>query len=173
MFNWSTHTTLLALDAVFIALCIITSHKITASKWLFALFVLPGTALHELAHWLVALLSNGRPRTPSLLPKFSTRRWTLGEVVIANPTWYNRAPIALAPLLSLPLAWFCYWRWAHHLPVADWRHWLLLYVVAMALQGALPSREDIQMAWRQLLALLVLSVVGAVAVWQFAPQLVR
>src|SRR5688572_29199551 len=105
------HFIRLALDALFIALCIFASHKVATSKWLFALLVLPGTTLHEVAHWLVAVLSNGRPHAPSVIPNFAGRRWTLGEVVIANPTWYNRAPIALAPLLLLPLAYFCYQWW--------------------------------------------------------------
>jgi len=147
------HQPLFWFDLLFVALCCYASRRFSNSRWLFALWVLPGTALHELAHWLMALVCRGRPGALSLWPNFRGRRWTLGYVTIGNPTWYNRVPIALAPLLLLPLAVFCYWRWVRLWPAADFRHWLALYALAMLLPGALPSREDIQLAQPQLTVL--------------------
>jgi len=151
-------------DLLFVALCFVASRKFSTSKGLFALWVLPGTALHEIAHWSVALLCGGRPGALSLWPNFRGRRWTLGYVIIANPTWYNRVPIALAPLLLLPLAAAGYWFGVRAWPLSDWRHWLALYGVAMLLPGALPSREDIELAQPQLTVLGIgAMLVGAVA----------
>lgn len=149
------------LDLLFVALCCLVSRKVSASKWLFALWVLPGTALHEIAHWVVAFLLRGRPRALSLWPNFRGRRWTLGYVTIANPAWYNRVPIALAPLLLLPLAGLGYWHGARLWGIDDWRHWLALYGAAMVLSGALPSREDIELAQPELTVLGIGALVAA------------
>ncbi len=154
-----------ALDCLFVGLCIVASHKATASKWLFALLVLPGTVLHELAHWAMALLCNGRPRAPSVVPNFTGKRWTLGYVIVDHPTWYNRPLIALAPLLLLPLAYLGYRYEVRPLFWWEWRRWLILYVVAMTLASALPSKEDLQMAQRQLFGLLLLGLVLALSAW--------
>ena len=67
-----------------------------------ALLMLPGTLCHELAHFLVGLLTLARPATLSIVP----RGGKLGEVRLANARWYNAAPTALAPLLLALLPWW-------------------------------------------------------------------
>ena len=74
--------------------------------WLQIRFFLlwPGTVLHEVLHWVVAFLTNGRPKEISVWPRRSQNgHWTLGTVVIANLTWYNGLWISLAPILGIGL----------------------------------------------------------------------
>jgi hypothetical protein len=68
---------------------------------IFLLLQLPGTLCHELAHFLVGLITFARPVSLSIIP----RRGQLGEVKLANARWYNAAPAALAPLLLVLIPW--------------------------------------------------------------------
>jgi hypothetical protein len=66
--------------------------------------LLPGTVLHELSHWIIAFLLNGKPIQVSLWPKQTDpNNWTLGEVRITHLTWYNGLWIGLAPILGIAL----------------------------------------------------------------------
>ena len=68
-----------------------------------------GVFLHELSHYLVALILNGKPKMPNLLP---TRRkvyidgiphylWTLGYVEARNSNAFNSFFIGFAPIFIL------------------------------------------------------------------------
>lgn len=74
------------------------SQDAARSMWLYALVTVPGTALHELAHYTAAALTNGNPSGFSLIPQAGS----LGRVYV-QPNWYNAALIGLAPLLLAPL----------------------------------------------------------------------
>lgn len=63
---------------------------------------LPITVMHELAHFVAALLLGGRPSGFSLWPKREGGGWRLGSVT-ARATMFSAVPTALAPLLWLPV----------------------------------------------------------------------
>jgi hypothetical protein len=65
------------------------------------LLLLPGTILHELLHFIVGLIFNGKPVGFSLLPKKTPHGYILGSVSFRNITFYNATPIALAPVLGV------------------------------------------------------------------------
>src|SRR5579871_2513217 len=115
-----------------------------AGLWLFALVVFPGTALHELSHWLVALILGARPTFPSLVPHRVGNVWQLGEVRF-RPGHLRAMFVALAPLLLAPLA--LWWTLAFVVPAA-WPWWYLLHVwiAAGLLYSCLPSRTDLRLA---------------------------
>lgn len=71
------------------------------SLLLFSAVTLPGTFLHELAHYLSALVMNGNPGNFNLIPSGDT----LGSVTF-YPNWYNAASVAMAPFLLAPLTAF-------------------------------------------------------------------
>ncbi|RME61061.1 hypothetical protein D6779_00770 [Candidatus Parcubacteria bacterium] len=76
------------------------------SMWAIAILYLPGTFLHELSHFIAAMLLNGKPTRFSLWPKREGDRITLGTVTASNITWYNAIPVALAPFsLSFIALW--------------------------------------------------------------------
>jgi hypothetical protein len=66
--------------------------------WLFAALNLPGTFLHELMHYLVALATGGDPENFTIIPSGNS----LGSVY-ARPSPWNAAMIGFAPLLLLPI----------------------------------------------------------------------
>jgi hypothetical protein len=113
------------------------------------ILLLPGTALHELLHWVVALLTNGRPIHASLWPKRKDAdSWTLGEVNITNLTWYNGLWISLAPILGIGMLLALtpngqQWRYSER----DLFQWLLSAPVWIM---CWPSRVDWGVAFKSL-----------------------
>jgi hypothetical protein len=72
-------------------------------SWLYVIFVLPGTVLHEGAHWLSGLLLGARPARFSVMPKFERDGICLGHVGFSRLRWWNALPVGLAPLILLPV----------------------------------------------------------------------
>ncbi|GAB6194781.1 hypothetical protein [Lysobacter xanthus] len=128
--------------------------------WIYALFALPGTFAHELAHYGVALLLAARPRLPRLWPERAATGWRLGSVAFQAP-WWRAGPIALAPVLLLPgaLAWtIVFVATAHGAMLA-----LHAWIAGTLLGAALPSRADLRIAMPFLAVLAGLVAVAAVA----------
>lgn len=139
-------------------------------RWihLFALLVVTGTLIHELWHWSVAALLGARPTSLSVLPKRSGQgQFTLGSVAFANANWFNSAPAALAPLLSIPvilaLAWWRVRNGWEFSPV-DLALWSFL---APQLLSCWPSKTDWRLATRSWPLLLA---AGAAGWWYFSQQ---
>ncbi len=126
--------------------------------WLYALVALPGTLMHELAHFVVALLLRAQPEFPSLVPTRMQGGWRMGSVAFrAGPV--RAAPIALAPLLLFPLAW---WWAVAIMPRFTWP-WLAAaaWIAGALLSACLPSPADLRLARPALLALAVLALLAA------------
>lgn len=137
-----------------------------AGMWVYAVVALPGTALHELAHFTLALVLGARPSFPSLIPQRTPRGWRLGEVRF-HAGRLRAMCIALAPLLLAPLALL--WALVFLAP-GEWPWYALhVWIVAASLQACLPSRTDWRIAMPAFLAL-VCVVLGAVAAWYFWPR---
>jgi hypothetical protein len=140
-----------------------------ASMWRVALLSFPGTAAHELAHFIVGLLLRAQPHGLSLWPRADGRGWRLGSVSFGRIGLFNGAWIALAPLLLLPLAWLGLFHallplWAE----GRWGWWLFAgYLTATALFAALPSFQDLKLGWR---SLLFYTLLGALAGLVFYTQ---
>jgi hypothetical protein len=111
-------------------------------------FYLAGTICHELAHFLVGLITLARPTSFSVIPRRSGAEWTLGSVQFANLRWYNAAPTALAPflILALPLL-VAGWRVAHPWSFR-WSDAAIALLLAPQFLSFWPSRQD----WRLALA---------------------
>ena len=88
---------------------VLTSFKRAAYKsmWLAVLINLPGTVLHECAHFVVGILLNAKPVSFSLFPKKVDDHYVTGQVGFSNLKFYNALPVSMAPLLLL-FAAFCY-----------------------------------------------------------------
>jgi hypothetical protein len=112
-----------------------------------AIFVLPGTFVHELFNLLVGLIMNGKPVSISLWPRrVSQGQWILGTVGFANLRWYNAMFIGLAPLLAIVVAMSLApspQGWSPQ--VADIKHWVL---AAPILAMCLPSSTDLKLAMK-------------------------
>lgn len=68
----------------------------------FWLVAWPGTAFHELSHYVVGMVLGARPSHISLLP--SSDGTVHGYVTFENLAWYNALPTALAPLMGFVAA---------------------------------------------------------------------
>lgn len=141
-----------ALAAVALFLIRLSSHL---GMWPYAIIALPGTLAHEAAHYLTALLLGARPSFPSLVPQRTAFGWRLGSVAFrAGPL--RSLPIALAPLLLLPLA---AWWLLHFMAPSPWPlHGVHAWIVGALLSACLPSSADFRIAFPALavIALLLL-----------------
>ena len=149
-----------AIDVAAVAfLLLLISLSRHAGMWVYALVALPGTALHEFSHFLVALVLGGQPTFPSLLPTKTGETWRLGEVRF-RPGYLRSMFVGMAPLLLAPLAW---WWAVSLLAPASWPLYALhAWVVAALVHACWPSKTDWKLA---LPALVVLVPLAAVAAW--------
>lgn len=109
------------------------------SLLLFSAVTLPGTFLHESAHYLTAALMNGSPGNFDLIPSGGK----LGSITF-YPNWYNAAAVALSPLLLAPLTAF----FALIAAKADSASQTLLgsYFAACSWVACTPSPQDFSIA---------------------------
>jgi len=119
--------------------------------WPYALVALPGTVLHELAHWVTAWLLGAGPSAPQLWPRQQAGRWQLGAVKF-RPRRGTCWLIAIAPLALAPLAAGLA-RSGLAGAALDGRYALMAWVTAATLNAAWPSREDWRLAAPGLLTL--------------------
>jgi hypothetical protein len=158
---------LTAIDIVAIAVMLLLIRLARhAGMWIYALVALPGTALHEFSHFLVALLLGGSPSFPSLVPvRTEARTWHLGHVRF-QPGFVRSMFVGMAPLLLAPLAWW----WATTLLThSAWPIYALhAWIVAAQVQAFGPSKTDWKLA---LPALAVLVPLALVLAWYFRDRL--
>lgn len=125
--------------------------------WAYAVMALPGTAAHELAHYLVAQLLLARPSFPSLVPQRTPHGWRLGSVAFRAGR-LRSMPIALAPLLLAPLA--IAWAVTFMAPSPWPMHGLHAWLVGALLSASLPSSADLRIALPALAALALLAAIA-------------
>lgn len=129
-----------------------------------AIFVLPGTFIHELLHFMVGLILNARPVSFSVWPRKSgPAAWTMGSVGFTNVRWYNGAAVGLAPLLAPATAtWFAPDAASWHMELGDLKYWAL---AAPVFSMCLPSWADVKIC---LASAVPLAVLLALAYWRFS-----
>ena len=124
-----------------------------------AIFVLPGTLVHELLHFIVGLILNAKPTSFSVWPrKRGTSTWTMGAVGFANLRWYNAVAVGLAPLLA-PIAalWFAPSGASWSLQLDDLKYWAF---AAPILSMSLPSWTDIKICFYSAVPIAVCVALG-------------
>lgn len=122
----------------------------------------PITIMHELAHYVLALLLGGKPTGFTLWPKREGGRWVLGSVT-AGATIISTGPTALAPLL-----WLCAARQLliDRTSLAEGSVQILccVYVAAyLCIAASIPSWQDIKVALMHPLSLILWGIVLAAA----------
>lgn len=150
------------IDWLIIAALVAGFSRLAHHFGLFSALAWPGTVAHEASHWIIASLLNGKPGRFTVWPQHQGNVWTLGMVVTHNPTWFNQAPIALAPLLWLPGCYFVYEHYVAKLPAWSWPHFAALYLLAAVIHGAIPSQPDWKIALQAPIPLFMLLLVPAV-----------
>lgn len=126
---------------------LLTSTMAHKNILLYALFTLPGTILHELCHYIVALFTLSRPSFPSIIPQRIDGNLALGSVSFV-PGFFTAWLVALAPLYLMPVAAYWIYLTAKSLSTHDKALYLVLlgWVESAAIFACLPSRQDIKIA---------------------------
>jgi hypothetical protein len=151
---------------LFIGALVRVTGNLRVAMTLYALFILPGTVVHEVAHWLVAIVLGVRASLPRVLPSGvdAQGRMVLGYVQIQRTDPLRHSLIGVAPLLagSALVAWIAGQVFTLPVPtltrtgitgletlfaslpsvfqVAD--AWLYLYLLFAIANGMLPSPRD-------------------------------
>ncbi len=112
---------------------------------------IPGTILHETAHFMVGLILNAKPASFNLLPKRRDNTYVMGSVGFRNIKFYNAFPSSMAPLLLLPLA---YWLNEYFLVTTIWRYLCFILLETIIIENAIPSSTDFKVAFSHPLGLL-------------------
>ena len=149
---------------VFLLTCFIGrwfAYDAASSVSFYALVTAPGTFMHELAHYVAAMLTNGNPTGLSIIPTNDS----LGRVYVI-PNWYNAALIGTAPLLLAPLTLLFMVLAARRSLATELISFLLLsYLAACCWAACIPSSADMSIAFSQPLSWLFALPALALSAW--------
>jgi hypothetical protein len=101
----------------------------------------PGTVVHELLHALIGFVMFAQPSNFSILPRRTELGMELGSVGFDNLTWYNKLPIAVAPLLAIPIVFIATSVLTFSATVAGFA---TVWILASILGQCMPSKQDWQ-----------------------------
>ena len=101
----------------------------------------PGTIMHEILHAVVGFVLLAQPSNFSIIPRRTDMGMELGSVGFDNLTWYNKLPIAMAPLLALPIVFIATSVLEFSATVTGFA---TVWILASALGQCMPSSQD----WR-------------------------
>lgn len=127
------------------ALTVFVSHLLKGRVLIFAMFTLPATILHELSHFIISVITFGKPISFSVLPRKSEKGWTLGSVTSSGSNWINQGLISLAPLTLLVVLYF---MWVYRDLSLSYlgNEYVFGYIAANLLVGSIPSTTDLRLA---------------------------
>lgn len=143
-----THIQILAIFFLIFHVCIQYA-LMQKNKYIFFIYVIPATLLHEISHWICALLLNGKPSTLSIIPKAKENGYILGSVTFV-PKWYNAFLIGFSPILLSATALYLFLS-NNALIVSPLFYWLI--------SGGIPSFQDIKVAFRYSFVLILLILI--------------
>lgn len=110
---------------------------------------------HELMHYLVSLLTNGKPINFTIVPLRKTYQydgkeitsWELGHVTHSNIRMLNGFYIGLAPLFLLLMAYLVYVYWFEYFE-ANFVNVIFLHLFMYVLvSNSIPSTQDVRVAF--------------------------
>lgn len=139
-------------------------YRITKRKqltiYLLAFLFLPGTFVHELSHYLMAMLLFVHAENFELMPKIGEHGVKLGSVSIESTDPFRRFLIGMAPFLfgTMIILGTLYFVVAHGLFAHTWLLGLVGYMVFEIGNTMFSSRKDMEGALELLIGLLVVGL---------------
>lgn len=127
--------------------------KRKGNKSLFSAWIInvSGVILHELSHFVVALLLNGKPNSFSIIPKKETIKgktyFNLGKVGVSNLKWYNRFFIGMSPLFLLFALYFIDIYFFTFFEDNLYTNFLYIFLIIIILDSSIPSVVDFKEAF--------------------------
>jgi hypothetical protein len=137
-------------------------YRITKNKkltiYFLAVLFLPGTFVHELAHYLMAVVLLVHAEGLELMPKIEENNLKLGSVHIERTDPFRRLLIGMAPFLvgTTIILLSLYLALSHHMFTSFWIVLILIYLVFEIGNTMFSSRKDMEGALELLIGLLVL-----------------
>lgn len=133
---------------------------LAATHPVFFIFTLAGTLCHELAHFCVGWLTGAAPTSLSVIPRRAGQHWQLGSVSLSRVRWYNAAPAALAPLLTILLPLGVAWWRTRGAWMFEPRDMALALLLAPQFLSCWPSPSDWRTAARSWPYLVIFAILG-------------
>jgi len=132
----------------------LTKIKFYIKFWLKSLFVLPGTTMHELMHFLIAVLTLSKITSFNLIPKVKWEN-SVPEVIYGSVGYISRLklfdiPINLAPLLLIPLSWLILHYFGYVNIPKHFNDIQFNYKPIFTIKGAIAALFVIEMLWASL-----------------------
>lgn len=117
------------------------------------LWNLIGVSLHELAHLLVGILLFAKPSAFSLIPHRQKDGVQLGSVSFRGLNEFNSLPVGLAPLGLIVIAFYLFQNWAIWFTPTLFSTLGVYFATFVLIYNALPSRQDLKIAfgWKSIL----------------------
>ncbi|MDO4161636.1 MAG: hypothetical protein Q4D80_01350 [Pseudomonadota bacterium] len=151
---------------ILIVVAVMSLKRIASKSMFLTVFInLPGTTLHECAHFIVGLILNAKPVRFSLIPKRKDDHYVTGQVCFSNIKFYNAFPSAMAPLSLLILAYFLDQRMFEVIKLNCATYLFYVFLLTVIIENAIPSHEDFRQGFRfvsgvVLYAFLIIAVVA-------------
>ena len=155
-------------------LIIQTLRFISQTSVFFSYIYIAGTFLHELAHLIIALLLYAKPTSFSLaVRKSDDGTYRLGAVQISNPQWYNAFPVALSPLVLLPLAFIIHEKLIFWAEQSWWQYIIATMVIITIIMSSFPSQADWKMAFYSKIGALFYSMICVMFTFSYYAYLIN
>ena len=115
-----------------------------SSIWKAWIVFFVGTFFHELAHFIVSLITFGKPSSFNVFPSKDkeTNMITLGYVTSRNMRWYNAFFISMAPLLLIPLSYYVYTTFFTYFEFNIYTMFIQIFLIVTLLFSSIPSGTD-------------------------------
>jgi hypothetical protein len=124
------------------------SSKNILTTWIFNFI---GTFFHEITHYFVALILNGKPSKFNIFPKkvvFNNKNYySLGNIEVGNLRWYNRFFIGMSPFLLLIIVYYLDKYFFYFFENRFLENILFIYLIVVFLSSSIPSIVDFKNAF--------------------------
>ncbi|MEC8201048.1 MAG: hypothetical protein VX085_16000, partial [Pseudomonadota bacterium] len=138
--------------------------KIYYMKFIFFIAIINsiGTIFHDFIHYIFGLILGARPTRFSLLPKATESGYVLGSVSFAGLRGWQAPPVALAPLVLLPVAYLIEQYFFSYVPFNLATYFAYVFTLVVTIENALPSIADIKVATSSPLSLFLwmMAIIG-------------
>lgn len=122
------------------------------------LLYFPGTLLHELSHFLAAVLLRVPVASFSIMPKVTPTGILFGRVSVQKVDPFRSAIIAIAPLLTGAVTLFVVLNWLQRNAGLNIVTFLVSYAALCLINMMIPSKQDMKVALPGLMIIFGLAV---------------
>ncbi len=148
----------------FVIFIVRLKYKTYSNIYLASLINIPGTLLHETAHFVVGFLLNASPTSFNIFPKRQGDYYMMGSVGFRNVQFYNAIPASFAPLILLVIGYY-FNRWFFsNIEIGYINYLLYILLQSIIIENAIPSVTDIKVAFSHPVGVIFYSVLFVLSV---------